>query len=267
MNIWRCGWGPTPRFCPVLSRLSTGPIVMAGHSRSKNGVTRSPMLRLSQFPRPCQPGRDARDKRGHDASNVRCAGPYSGPMPAALTTCSATTRSSAICLANSSGVSVAPTRLLSLSCFCRSPDRQRSPRFLGDAVDDRARRIGRREQSVPAARGRAVIADLLERRHFGEIRRVDIVHHHQRRHRAGTDLADDIALAEQPDRRRAGHDRSDRLAAALEGHPHPVGAALAASASPCKAPSARPASYRTKCRALPSTARPVRRHSSLSDRN
>ena len=71
---------------------------------------------------------------------------YSGPMPAALTTCSATMRSSAICLANSSGVSL-PDQAAVLQLFLRKfriGDDDRD--FLGDAVDDRLRRAVRRNR-------------------------------------------------------------------------------------------------------------------------
>src|SRR5205085_9009582 len=127
---------------------------------------------------------------------------HSAPIPAALTTPSATLRSATISAAKASGVEVAPTSERSLSCFCAKSG---SATIAATSLANRST-IGR---GVPAGANRpyqprdggAVIAGLLQGRGLREIGRADVVEHHQRRHGAGPDLADHIALPDQPDRR------------------------------------------------------------------
>ena len=184
-------------------------------------------------------------------------------MPASLTTCWATARSRLISSANCSGVLIAGTRLRAVRWRSRNAG---SLTMLATSLESLStiglRRAGRREQAVPAARRRAVVADLGQQRHVREVRRADVVHHDQRRHRAGLDVADDVALAEQRDRRRAAQDRVDRLAAALERHAHPVGALLLLQRLHVEHERRRRARDSSACRPSPSTARSARRRSS-----
>src|SRR5262245_36707167 len=153
-------------------------------------------------PHPAPPpfrGRESHRSWGDRWGSLSGSG-HCGSRPASLTTCCAIARSCLISAANCSGVLAAGTRLRAVRWRSRNAG---SPTMLATSLASLST-IG---FGVPAGvnspyqlrDGAPPIAGIGHCQDVGEIRRADIVEHDERRHGAGADLPDDVALADERD--------------------------------------------------------------------